>query len=185
MKSIKNTFITGLTIMGLSMAGAAYAQQAPTKRGEGMDRAKMVEKMQEKRKESMEKHRTHFHDALKLTPAQEPAWKTFTEATKKPEQKAKQDRKAIEAMSAPARMEMMLNHSQERMAMMQKHLAAVKTFYAVLTPEQQKTFDKMSMRMQKQRKHMREKRQGMQKMQQMHQKMHGKEGASHAEHMKK
>lgn len=185
MKSIKNTLIIGLTIIGLSIASAAYAQQAPTKSGEGMDRAKMIEKMQEKRKEGMEKRRAHFHDALKLTPAQEPAWKTFTEATKKPEHKAKQDRKAMEAMSAPARMEMMLNHSQERMAMMQKHLAAVKTFYAVLTPEQQKTFDKMSLRMHKERKHMRESRQGMQKMQKMHHKMHEKEGDSHAEHMKK
>jgi protein CpxP len=59
----------------------------------------------------------------------------------------------------------MLEHSKERLAHMQKHLDALKTFYAVLTPEQQKIFDdshqRMRHRMQRSMQHrMQERMQG-------------------------
>lgn len=179
MTSIKNTLLTGAAALVLSITASAFAQQPPAKGGERMDRAKMAEKMKEHSKEGMEKRQAHMHDQLKITAAQEPAWKAFTEATKRDDNDKPHDKKAMEELSAPARMEMMMNHDQERLAMMQKHLGALKTFYAVLTPEQQKTFDKMSMRMHQQRKHMQgerqEKMQKMQKMEKMHEMMHDKE----------
>jgi protein CpxP len=179
MTSIKNTLLTGAAALVLSITSSAFAQQAPAQGGERMDRAKMAEKMKERAKEGMEKRHEHFHDQLKLTPAQEPAWKVFTEATKPQEKAMQHDRKAMAEMPAPARMEMMLTHDQDRLATMQKHLGALKTFYAVLSPEQQKNFDKMSMRMHQQRKHMRgerqEKMQKMHKMEKMHEMMHDKE----------
>jgi protein CpxP len=104
-----------------------------------------MEQRQQRMQAGMEKHRNQLHDKLKLTPQQEPAWKAFTEATKpQHDQKSMQsrvDHQAMTAMSAPARMEKMLDRSKERLARMQQHLDALKSFYAVLTPEQQKVFD--------------------------------------------
>ena len=51
------------------------------------------------------------------------------------------DRAEMEKMAAPERMEKMLGMMKDREARMSSHLAALKTFYAILTPEQKKTFD--------------------------------------------
>ncbi|GGC95803.1 Spy/CpxP family protein refolding chaperone [Undibacterium terreum] len=145
MKSLKNQFFIGLT--ALTMAAGAYAQSAsapaastPARHAPSeADRAKWAAKM----KDRMAKHQAELHDKLKLTAAQEPAWKTFIDATApgpmpahKPE-----DRKAFEKLNTPDRMEKGLQMMKEHQAKMEAHLAALKTFYAVLTPEQQKTFD--------------------------------------------
>ncbi|MFZ6645501.1 Spy/CpxP family protein refolding chaperone [Undibacterium sp. TJN25] len=146
MKSLKNKFFIGLT--ALTMTAGAYAQSAsapaaptaaPVAKHAGMDRAKWAEKM----KARMAKHQAELHAKLKLTAAQEPAWKTFIDATApgpmpmhKPE-----DRKAFDKLNTPDRMEKGLQMMKEHQAKMEAHLAALKTFYAVLTPEQQKTFD--------------------------------------------
>jgi protein CpxP len=164
MKSIKNSLYLGLTAMSLSLASPVFAQQNPAPRPP-MDQAKMMEKMQA----GMEKHHSMMHDKLKITAGQEGAWKTFIEATKPAMmargEKMKSDRKAMEGLSTPARMEKMLERSKERLAHGQKHLDALKTFYVVLTPEQQKIFDDshrgMRHRMQR----------GMQHR--MHERMHG------------
>lgn len=164
MTSIKNTLLTGAAALVLSITASAFAQQAPANGGE---------KMAERFKEGMEKRYAQLHTQLKLTPAQEPAWKIFTEATKPDGKAIQHDRKAMAEMPAPARMEMMLTHAQERLTTMQKHVDALKIFYAVLTPEQQKTFDKMSKHMHQQRQTMRGEHQ--EKMQKMHNMMHAKE----------
>ena len=48
-------------------------------------------------------------------------------------------------MPAPARMEQHIAMAKQRVAAMETRLAALKAFYAVLTPEQKKTFDASSM----------------------------------------
>lgn len=150
MKFLKNTIVLSFTSASLVLATGAYAQQAATPAPaqastRSADHAKKMEQRQQKMQAGMENHRGQLHDKLKLTPQQEPAWKAFTEATKpQHDQKmhpAKADRQAMAAMSAPARMEKMLERSKERLAAMQQHLDALKSFYAVLTPEQQKIFD--------------------------------------------
>jgi hypothetical protein len=93
--------------------------------------------------ERMAKHQAAFHDKLKITADQEPAWQAFIAATK-PQPHAMpqpQDRKAMAQMSTPERMEKGLQMMKEHQARMEAHLAAVKTFYAALKPEQQKIFD--------------------------------------------
>jgi transglutaminase/protease-like cytokinesis protein 3 len=150
MKLLKNTIMLSLATASLAFAAGTYAQQssssAPTPAAaRTAEHAKKMEQRQQRMQEGMEKHRSQLHDKLKLSPQQEPAWKAFTEATKpQHDQKmhqAKADRQAMAAMSAPARMEKMLEHSKERLARMQQQLDALKSFYAVLTPEQQKIFD--------------------------------------------
>ena len=47
----------------------------------------------------------------------------------------------MEKLNAPQRLEKGLEHMKAMEAKLTEHLAALKEFYAVLTPEQQKTFD--------------------------------------------
>jgi hypothetical protein len=88
-----------------------------------------------------------MHDKLKLSATQEPAWKTFTDAITPGAMPARPDHAAMEKMTAPERMEKMLALSKERQVKMESHLAALKTFYAVLTPEQKKIVDASHMHM--------------------------------------
>jgi protein CpxP len=93
----------------------------------------------------MEKRQEALHAKLKLTAAQEPAWKTFVEQTKPPQRDANkqhhEDRAAWAKLTTPERMEKFLARMQTREQFLTARLNAVKTFYAVLTPTQQKTFD--------------------------------------------
>lgn len=155
MKSLKNRFFIGLSAVALMSAAGAYAQnstQNPAPAAgpmadkmagmgmhgkDGMEHAKMAEKM----KAGMSRHLTQLHDKLKLSAAQEPAWKSFTDAIATGQTPARPERAAMEKLSAPERMEKMLEQSKERQTRMEGHLAALKTFYAVLTPEQKKIVD--------------------------------------------
>ena len=96
----------------------------------------------------LEKYRARLHDKLKLSPEQETAWKTFTDKTKLPDvdrAKAKAQWSAqwseLRALPAPARMDRMIDRMKQRESRMQEWAAAVKEFYAQLTPEQQAVFD--------------------------------------------
>ncbi|MFZ4876117.1 Spy/CpxP family protein refolding chaperone [Janthinobacterium sp. Mn2066] len=93
--------------------------------------------------ERMAKYQARLHDKLKLTAAQEPAWATFTAANapKAPSGDWKAKREAFAKLSAPERLEQWIALSKERIANQENRLASLKTFYAVLTPEQQKVFD--------------------------------------------
>jgi len=93
--------------------------------------------------ERMAKYQARLHDKLKLTAAQEPAWTTFTAANapKKPMGDWKARHAAMAKLSAPERMEQWIAMSKERIADQESRLAALKTLYAVLTPEQKKVFD--------------------------------------------
>lgn len=93
----------------------------------------------------MLKRQAALHDRLKLSASQEPAWTTFMAAiTPATPNKSWGDHAAMEKLPAPERLEKHLAMSRERDARMASHLAALKTFYAVLTPEQQKIFDHQS-----------------------------------------
>lgn len=161
--ALKNTLLLGVAALAFCATAGVYAEQAADK----APRAAMNEKMQQNMHARMEKHRAQLHDKLKLSAAQEPAWKSFTEAVM-PSMSAMhhaprsaQDKKAMESMTSPERMEKKLAHAKERLERMQKKLDALKTFYAVLSPEQQKTFDEAHQAMHKAM------RQNMQKMHSM------------------
>lgn len=95
----------------------------------------------EHRMENMEKHHKKLHAALKLTPEQEGAWKKFTDA-KKPMPMAESEKNDDwSKLTAPERADKMLERMKAHEKLMTDHIAALKEFYAVLTPEQKKTFD--------------------------------------------
>ncbi len=95
----------------------------------------------EHRDERMAQHHKQLHDALKLTPDQEGAWKKFIDSEPpmakaepvKPEEWAK--------LTTPQRADKMLERMREHQSRMFEQVTALKDFYDVLTPEQKKTFD--------------------------------------------
>lgn len=152
MNTLQKKLALGLTVITMGVAGSIFAQSAPPAAPadahaghakEPVDPAKWAEKM----KERMAKHQAELHDKLKITAAQEPAWKTFTDAMNPGAMPARPDHKEMEKLTTPERMEKGLEKMKEHLAKMQTRLTALKTFYAVLTPEQQKIFDESHRRM--------------------------------------
>jgi protein CpxP len=146
MNKFSKRLLVGLTVLGLS-AGAIVAHADD---GDGMgwshgrmamhdgaDQGKFAEKM----KARIAKHQAEVHDKLKLSAAQEPAWKTYVASMTPSAMPQRPSRAEIDKMTAPERMEKMLAMMKEGEARMSQRLAALKTFYAVLTPEQKKVFD--------------------------------------------
>lgn len=103
----------------------------------------------EKAKERMAQRAAKLKQKLNLTAAQEPAWTQFTTAMQPPAdgRHAGLDRKGMEQLTTPERIDRMRAARAERSAEMDRRDEAVKTFYAALSPEQQKTFDAESRRM--------------------------------------
>ncbi len=136
---IGKRILIGLTVLGLGagMGTTALAQEAHDPARQQAHAAKMHEKMAQ--------HHAMLHEKLKLSAAQEPAWTTFGASMRsdaKPgERGARMDRAALKKMSAPERMETRIAMSKERISRQETRLASLKTFYAVLTPEQKKVFD--------------------------------------------
>lgn len=106
--------------------------------GQGMSEGPRAERMHKK----MERHQAKLKEALKLTPAQDHAWKEFTAAMQPPKAPTQRlDRAEWDRLTTPQRMDKMQALRAEREAHMSQRVQAVKKFYATLTPEQQKAFD--------------------------------------------
>jgi len=92
-------------------------------------------------------HAEKLKARLQITPAQEAAWAAFTASRKPPVgmDHERPDFAALATLSTPERIEKMRALRKERIAAIDTALTqreeAVKTFYAVLSPEQKKTFD--------------------------------------------
>ena len=108
------------------------------------ERAQRFEQMQQRHAQ----HLSALKDKLKLTPAQEGAWSTFAAAQQlpSPADRPRMDRAEFAKLTTPQRLDLMQQRQAERSAMFAKRADATRTFYAALTPEQQKTFDAESMR---------------------------------------
>lgn len=136
MNTLRKSFVIGMTVFGMAMAtlgvqaGEARHQHPEKNEARGAMRA-----------EGMAGHLAALHDKLKLSAAQEPAWAAFIAAAKPPAATERPDAAAITKMTAPERMEKWITLSQLRLAAQQNSLAALKTFYAELTPEQRKILD--------------------------------------------
>ena len=134
MTTIRKSIIIGLTVLGLG-AGSVAAQAQEAKPD-----------MHAKWGERAAQHQQKLHDLLKLTPAQESAWTSYTAATRPAHPQGERgERGAWKTMTAPQRMEKGIEMGKQHIAAMETRLAALNTFYAVLTPEQKKLFDAHSM----------------------------------------
>ena len=124
----------GSLSMAQTTTPAAANTAAPTQHRPMHDPAKM--------QAMMAKHMAEFKTKLQLTADQDPAWNTFAEAIKPPAESPKHmDRAEMAKLTTPQFIDKMHEMREQRNAAMDKREAATKTFYAQLTPSQQKVFD--------------------------------------------
>ena len=142
MKQLHAKLISGFIAAALSTA--VYAAP-PAPEQSGPNHPAMQGMHQERNgadfKERIARRQAVLHDKLKLTGTQEAAWKTYIAAATPPAPPARPERGQWEKMSAPDRMEKMMGMMKERESHMATHLAAMKTFYATLSPLQQQIFN--------------------------------------------
>ena len=147
----KPTLLAGL----LALSGFAALAQMPPAGGHGGMMAGPADGMHQgmhhmnpaRMQARMDQHAAELKVRLKLTPAQEGAWTTFVAAHKMPaDMMAKRpDRAALEKLTTPERLERMKALRSQHTTAMDQRDEATKTFYATLTPEQQKVFDASAM----------------------------------------
>jgi protein CpxP len=134
--------LAGMAIAALSANVYARGNQDCGYGVPGQMSDRQIERMDKIREE----HQATLHEKLKLTAQQESAWKKFTASQPMPGKTARLDRAEMQKLNAPQRMENGLVHMRAMEKAMTEHLAALKEFYAVLTPEQQKVFDEQTPR---------------------------------------
>ena len=150
MNALRKNILIGLTVLGMGSAVLPLHAAQEGRQGHAMTQEQRDAKRTEwraKRGEHFAKRQAKVQEALKLTAAQQPAWAAYQAAIKpQPRLAARGDRADWKAMPAPQRMEKKLEMSKQRIAHMEARLAATKSLYAVLSPEQQKLFDENSKR---------------------------------------
>lgn len=137
--------VAGL-LAGIGLAAVAQTPQPPPAAPQGHERmAKRHDpaKMQER----MAKRQAALKEKLKITASQEGAWSSFTAAMAPPANRpARPDRAEFEKLSTPERIDRMRAMHERRTAEMTRRGDATKTFYAALSPDQQKVFDSETLR---------------------------------------
>lgn len=86
-----------------------------------------------------------LHGNLRLSPSQEGAWNTFQQSMQADPQQMARARDAdakMPGLTGPQRMELAIGMAQDNLDGMRRRGEALKTFYATLSPEQQKVFDR-------------------------------------------
>jgi len=90
-----------------------------------------------------------LHDALRLRPDQDQAWARFQQASAMDPQDDSRQRDAYERMArlrAPQRMELSIDLMRSDLEGMERRSNALKDFYGALSPDQQATFDRETLR---------------------------------------
>ena len=90
-----------------------------------------------------------LHDALNLRPDQDTAWRDYVRSTLVDPQEAARRRDAGQRMAgltAPERVDLSVQMMKVDLGSLQLRGAALKLFYASLTPEQKTVFDRETMR---------------------------------------
>jgi len=137
--SLRMALIAGLALpFGLATAGLAQDASPPAGAAQHhRDRAEMQARKAER-----------LRAALQLQPSQDAALNAYLGAMKPP---GGMDHRGMHGqpgdmahLSTPERLDKMLARADEHRARMVAHVAAVKQFYAQLTPSQQKAFDAMA-----------------------------------------
>ena len=146
MKQLSKIAIIAFAVLSLLtgrqvLAEPAEASAAPGKQALASGEPKKCDHW----KEGKEKRLETLKSDLKLTASQEAAWTEWSAKIKgdrKGWEEKHKDFESMESLPAPQRLEKMLAFSKEHIARQEVVLAATKTFYAILTPEQQQVFDK-------------------------------------------
>jgi protein CpxP len=86
----------------------------------------------------------HLTTVLQLQPSQQAALVAFLDSMKPPGDMKDHAHADMEHMPTPERLDKMVAHVDEMRAHLVAHAAAVKQFYAQLTPSQQRAFDDLA-----------------------------------------
>ena len=149
---LQRRFATAAAAAALAavLATPAFAQSAPpppsgapaaTAGAERPHRMPSPEQREARRAQRAEALR----QKLQLTPAQQPAWDAFTAAMRP--QGPRPDMAGMAQLTTPERIDRMKALRAQHNAEADRRDEAVKTFYAALTPAQQKVFDQESRHM--------------------------------------
>jgi hypothetical protein len=154
MKKWNKYLLLSVTALGFAAAGIGTAISAVLspdqpewgcgyggRGGPGMERNWHNGQLNERTKERFGQRHAALHDKLKLNAEQEAAWQNYTTATMKNLTPPNWNPAEMAKLTAPDRMEKMLERMRERESQMTAQLNALKTFYATLSPEQQKIFN--------------------------------------------
>ncbi len=150
MLTLKRHVIAGLTVAGIALSAMTAHAQVPEHGPEGgKPSAEQIAKFEQHRV----KRQAELHDKLKITAAQESAWQAFiaksTPTFAPGDKPVRLSKDEWQKLSAPARIEHRLEGMKRAEAHLSAQLDATKTFYATLTPEQQKIFDQDVAQMEK------------------------------------
>ena len=128
-----------------AVASVAYAVQA-------QDQAPQAQRPSAEQRaawmhDRQEAHAKALHAILNLRPDQEAAFQAFQAAMTPParEHHDHMDRGAAEALTTPQRLDRMADRMAKRQTEFRLRADAIKSFYAALSPEQQRAFDAMRM----------------------------------------
>ena len=156
MLNFKKSLIIGLLASGVAVTAiSSFAQMPPPGSGPDARQAPTPEQIA-KMEQWRAKREAKLHDKLKITAAQEDAWKTFIAKTapqrppEPPKPMSKDDWSKLTAPEMLARHEEHMKQAQEQLS---QRVAATKDFYAVLTADQQKVFDDEFRKMEQRRMH--------------------------------
>lgn len=157
MLNLKKHLMIGVTAAGIGLTAlSSFAQTPPADAGSPgpagrhAPTADQIAKFEQHRA----KRQAQLHDKLKITAAQEGAWKTFTEKTapmRPATQPVRPSKDEWNKLTTPERLDRHLDKMKKMEARMTDRIAATKEFYAVLSPEQQKTFDQEFRKMEEHR----------------------------------
>jgi hypothetical protein len=154
MKSKQSSFTKRAVLAGLIagsgiLVASAYAVSADNAAGTPRCEARQQQQGAARWEDRRAAHLAELKEKLALTADQEAAWSTFTESARPGPRHAGMDRKAMreefEKLSTPERLDRMQAMSDMRRARMAERAGAIKTFYAQLSPEQQRVFDAEAM----------------------------------------
>lgn len=141
MNVLRKSILIGFTVLGMA---AAHAQDAAP--AAGPDRAANMEQRRAKMSEMYAKRQARLHDQLKLTTQQESAWASYQAAVKPAAPSGpRPQRGEFAKLTAPERLNKMIEMTKQREARMESQLTALTAFYGQLTPEQKKVFDDRAM----------------------------------------
>lgn len=141
--------ITKTAILTLAISGLLIGRNVPAESTDANPADKPKPASEEPKKcarwEEKEKRMETLKSDLKLTPNQEAAWTEWAGKIKEDRKEWEEKRKDVESLAnlpVPVRMEKMLAFSKDHIARQEERLAATKIFYAKLSLDQRKIFDK-------------------------------------------
>lgn len=153
MKNLHRHLLTAAVLAGLGI-GAIAQTQAPVTPPAGGPRMMQgqqgpdarMERYRAQRQQRMAERLNVLKAQLKITPAQEGAWTTWTTAIQPGARPQRPDRAEFARLTTPERIDRMRAMRAARNAEMDRRLDATKVFYGALAPEQKAAFDAVGLR---------------------------------------